>query len=234
MQFNFFLCHDYCRHHHHPPAKAPFTNNERFGVVAHKSTEQGQSAKRGETVLFMHTSTQIVSRSIGPMSLIDIKLRYERRWQYLACSFFFDKRQLKISFLSIIMSASSTSSSSTSCPEGGEPSGSCKSSDEGESTLKKRMQQYGIASGYANSSISTLDRSQYQSLPLNGTRRVTVQFGRMKIVVPWKESDQTVGQLADAALLRYKKARGMVIFFLQKFAEKRSFWRQKSVSQIFP
>lgn len=107
------------------------------------------------------------------------------------------------------MSASSTSSSSTSCPEGGEPSGSCKSSDEGESTLKKRMQQYGIASGYANSSISTLDRSQYQSLPLNGTRRVTVQFGRMKIVVPWKESDQTVGQLADAALLRYKKARGM-------------------------
>lgn len=61
-------------------------------------------------------------------------------------------------FRSIIMSASSTSSSSTSCPEGGEPSGSCKSSDEGESTLKKRMQQYGIASGYANSSISTLDR----------------------------------------------------------------------------
>ncbi|EFO86871.1 hypothetical protein CRE_04734 [Caenorhabditis remanei] len=111
------------------------------------------------------------------------------------------------------MSASSTSSS-TSCSQedGGVPSGCCKDGDEGDSTLKKRMQQYGSVGAYANSTISTLDRSQYQSLPLNGTRRVTVQFGHMKIVVPWKESDLTVGQLAEAALTRYKKAKGLVSF----------------------
>ncbi|EGT39864.1 CBN-PAR-3 protein [Caenorhabditis brenneri] len=117
------------------------------------------------------------------------------------------------------MSASSTSSS-TSCSQegdGGEPPGyhhqKTPGDDEGDSTLKKRMQQYGSSTGgggvYANSTISTLDRSQYHSLPLNGTRRVTVQFGRMKIVVPWKESDQTVGELAEAALVRYKKAKGL-------------------------
>lgn len=72
-----------------------------------------------------------------------------------------------------------------------------------------QQQHYGVPTVYANSSISTLDRSQYQSLPLNGTRRVTVQFGPMKIVVPWKESDQTVGELAEAALVRYKKAKGL-------------------------
>uniref|UniRef100_A0A1I7UMF6 Partitioning defective protein 3 n=1 Tax=Caenorhabditis tropicalis TaxID=1561998 RepID=A0A1I7UMF6_9PELO len=110
----------------------------------------------------------------------------------------------------LLMSASSTSSS-TSCSQedGGDPSGCCKSSEEGESTLKKRMQQFGSSGVHANSTISTLERSQYQSLPLNGTRRVTVQFGRMKIVVPWKESDQTVGELAEAALVRYKKAKGL-------------------------
>lgn len=108
------------------------------------------------------------------------------------------------------MSASSTSSSTSySQEDGGEPSNCGKSSEEGESTLKKRMQQYGSTGAYANSTMSTLDRSQYQALPLNGTRRVTVQFGRMKIVVPWKECDQTVGQLADAALVRYKKAKGL-------------------------
>ncbi|CAI2348169.1 unnamed protein product [Caenorhabditis sp. 36 PRJEB53466] len=110
----------------------------------------------------------------------------------------------------MLMSASSTSSSTSSSQEESEPG---KSSDDGD---KKRMQQFtergtgvGGAGGYADSSMSTLDRSHYQSLPLNGTRRVTVQFGRMKIVVPWKESDSTVGQLAEAALVRYKRARGM-------------------------
>ncbi|UMM22318.1 hypothetical protein L5515_003592 [Caenorhabditis briggsae] len=109
-----------------------------------------------------------------------------------------------------LMSASSTSSS-TACSQEDVADPPRKNSDDvaGESTLKKRMQQYGAVGAYANSTISTLDRSQYQCLPLNGTRRVTVQFGRMKIVVPWKESDQTVGQLAEAALIRYKKAKGL-------------------------
>ncbi|PIC42303.1 hypothetical protein B9Z55_009425 [Caenorhabditis nigoni] len=109
-----------------------------------------------------------------------------------------------------LMSASSTSSS-TGCSQEDGADPPRKNSDDvaGESTLKKRMQQYGAVGAYANSTISTLDRSQYQCLPLNGTRRVTVQFGRMKIVVPWKESDQTVGQLAEAALIRYKKAKGL-------------------------
>uniref|UniRef100_A0A8R1I472 PDZ domain-containing protein n=1 Tax=Caenorhabditis japonica TaxID=281687 RepID=A0A8R1I472_CAEJA len=105
----------------------------------------------------------------------------------------------------VLMSASSTSSSTSSSREGGEEAKSCV---DDNSTLKKRIQQFSVvasATGYVNSSMSTLDRSHYQSLPFNGTRRVTVLFGEKRIVVPWRESDSTVGQLAEAALRRYKR-----------------------------
>ncbi|VDO89021.1 unnamed protein product [Heligmosomoides polygyrus] len=39
-------------------------------------------------------------------------------------------------------------------------------------------------------------------------RRVTVHFGDVRVVVPCQDENTTVGDLAEAAILRYKKATG--------------------------
>lgn len=41
-------------------------------------------------------------------------------------------------------------------------------------------------------------------------RRVTVHFGDVRVVVPCQDENTTVGDLAEAAILRYKKATGKV------------------------
>ncbi|CAB3401592.1 unnamed protein product [Caenorhabditis bovis] len=102
------------------------------------------------------------------------------------------------------MSASSTSSASSSTSPDENEKGA------GPTCPTKLLHHSTIAHTFSNSSMSTLDRSQYQHLSISGARRVTVQFGAMRIVVPWKESNHTtVRQLAEQALIRYKKARGL-------------------------
>ncbi|KAK6045702.1 hypothetical protein COOONC_16793 [Cooperia oncophora] len=41
-------------------------------------------------------------------------------------------------------------------------------------------------------------------------RRVTVHFGDVRVVVPCQHEDTTVADLAEAAIIRYKKATGKV------------------------
>ncbi|KAK6019301.1 hypothetical protein OSTOST_15069, partial [Ostertagia ostertagi] len=41
-------------------------------------------------------------------------------------------------------------------------------------------------------------------------RRVTVHFGDVRVVVPCLHEDTTVADLAEAAIIRYKKATGKV------------------------
>ncbi|VDL66167.1 unnamed protein product [Nippostrongylus brasiliensis] len=41
-------------------------------------------------------------------------------------------------------------------------------------------------------------------------RRVTVHFGDVRVVVPCRDENTTVADLAEAAIIRYKKATGKV------------------------
>ncbi|VDL86074.1 unnamed protein product [Nippostrongylus brasiliensis] len=49
-------------------------------------------------------------------------------------------------------------------------------------------------------------------------RRVTVHFGDVRVVVPCRDENTTVADLAEAAIIRYKKATGKIpIHFRYEF-----------------